>query len=116
MSVRIGIGSDAPEKQVCFIGSDGYAHSLERRDWSKRTPPSQEEAANTWYVCGHGWAWRDWGHRVQTTWILSLKGWPDRVNLNNVVQKTQRKPADFLTLPLLLAAGQQTHTAQPEFF
>ena len=47
MSVRIGIGSDAPEKQVCFIGSDGYAHSLERRDWSKRTPPSQEEAANT---------------------------------------------------------------------
>ena len=35
--------------------------------------------------------------REQTTWITGLKGWPDRVNLNNSEQKT----ASLLASPLL---------------
>ncbi|KAK5851776.1 hypothetical protein PBY51_023303 [Eleginops maclovinus] len=47
--------------------------------------------------------------REQTTWIMGLKGWPDRVNLNNSEQKT----ASLLTSPLLHFHWQQSNKHTP---
>lgn len=107
VGVMIGMDSYAWEKQVLFIGSHtDVPIAAEACDWWKGdTTALRRKLANTGHVCGHGVA-KAKGvegegerehHREQTTWIMGLKGQPDRVDLNNSEQKT----ASLLTSPLL---------------
>lgn len=82
--------------------------AAEARDWWREDTTARGGScwcrACLWAWDGQGrgrGGWRGRGERAprreQTTWITGLKGWPDRVNLNNSEQKT----ASLLTSPLL---------------
>lgn len=107
VGVMIGTDSHAWEKQVLFIGSCRCAHCCGgSRLVEGRHHRSGRKLLMPGMFVGTGWPRRREG-RVdgggggrcgeQTTWITGLKGWPDRVNLNNSEQKT----ASLLTSPLL---------------
>lgn len=88
----------------CSLARNNAPIVLESRDWwNEDTTVLGGSCRCLMLVCGLGVAEAEDGegiggrYRVQTTWIPGLKGWPDRVNLNNSEQKT----ASLLTSPHL---------------